>query len=106
MDVEDKSSGGSQQHQSLPVGHGMMGAGGYKKWVPVPSHSFGPQNGNIMPGGGGLHVNCLAGMNNGNNASAPAPSAMATAGSSGAPQQSQQSMPGSDPTSSGDSCKN
>eukprot|EP00957_Ditylum_brightwellii_P183655 13988949-Ditylum_brightwellii.AAC.1 len=41
-----------------------------------------------MFGGGGLHVNCLAGMNNGNIASAPAPSAMATAGSSGASQQS------------------
>eukprot|EP00957_Ditylum_brightwellii_P184851 14078739-Ditylum_brightwellii.AAC.1 len=51
-----------------------------------------------MPGGGGLGVNSLAGMNNGNNASAPAPSAMVTAGSSGALQQSQQSMPGADAT--------
>eukprot|EP00957_Ditylum_brightwellii_P024180 1822856-Ditylum_brightwellii.AAC.1 len=64
-----------------------MGAGGYNEWVPVPSHSFGPQNGNVMSGEGGLRVNRLASMNNGNNASAPAPSAMATAGSSGVPQQ-------------------
>eukprot|EP00957_Ditylum_brightwellii_P007439 562811-Ditylum_brightwellii.AAC.1 len=49
-----------------------------------------------MPGGGGLRVNPSAGMNNGNNASAPVPSAMVTAGFSGAPQQSQQSMPGAD----------
>eukprot|EP00957_Ditylum_brightwellii_P112983 8615576-Ditylum_brightwellii.AAC.1 len=35
-------------------------------------------------------------MNNGNNASAPVPSAIASVGSSGALQQSQQSMPGAD----------